>query len=233
MNYRKTLQILLTLCVAVVFIGGIGAQNLLKENEYYRQAQDLKQQAREAIDEGEYDRATELSEEAQELMAKAESYAEEQVRIYRARGWKNRAEDHILWAEGVNAEERFPDKWKAAQTSYEEARKLFGQEKWSQSIEASRKTISIVKEIEPRKADAEVKPRYYVVRLIPEDRDCFSKIAGYDFVYDDPGKWRSLYEENRQKLLEPDNPHLIHPGTKLRIPSIAGERRNGTWDPEE
>ena len=84
--------------------------------------------------------------------------------------------------------------------------------------------------MEPRTA---TKPRYYVVRLIPERRDCFWRIAEYDFVYGDPWKWPKLYEANKDKLPEPDNPSLIEPGIKLRIPSLSGERRSGTWQPPE
>ena len=74
-------------------------------------------------------------------------------------------------------------------------------------------------------------PRYYVVRLITDRRDCFWRIAEYDFVYGDPWQWRVLYEANRDKIPDSDNPDWIEPGTILEIPSIAGEHREGTWDP--
>lgn len=88
-------------------------------------------------------------------------------------------------------------------------------------------------EPEPEPEPEPVLPRYYVVRLIPERRDCFWRIAEYDFVYGDPWKWPLLYEANREKLPEPDNPHLILPGMIVEIPSIDGERREGTWNPED
>jgi nucleoid-associated protein YgaU len=214
---------------ALIFLtfSGVYAQNLLTENKYYREAQELTQQAQEALEAGEYDRAAELAEKAQNLSTQAESYAELQLKIYKARGWKNRAEDYISWARGTKAEERFPEKWKKAAAAYEEAEDFFESERWKESIEASKRTIALVEEIEPRST----KPRYYEVRLIPGNRDCFWKIAGYDFVYGDPFKWKKLYEENKEKLPRPNNPDLILPGMTITIPSISGERRSGTWEP--
>ena len=84
----------------------------------------------------------------------------------------------------------------------------------------------VVVETEP------VLPRYYVVRLIPERRDCFWRIAEYEFVYGDPWKWPILYQANKSRIPDPDNPDWIEPGMIIEIPSIAGERRAGTWDPD-
>jgi nucleoid-associated protein YgaU len=74
-------------------------------------------------------------------------------------------------------------------------------------------------------------PKYYVVRLIPGDRDTLSKIAGYPFVYGNPFLWTLLFEANKDLLVDPTNPHLILPGQVLLIPSASGEYREGTWDP--
>jgi hypothetical protein len=76
-------------------------------------------------------------------------------------------------------------------------------------------------------------PKYYRVRLIPDRRDCFWRIAEYDFVYGDPFKWRILYEANKSDLKYPDNPDLILPGQVFVIPEQEGEAREGTWNPEE
>jgi tetratricopeptide (TPR) repeat protein len=76
-------------------------------------------------------------------------------------------------------------------------------------------------------------PKYYTVRLIPKRRDCFWRIAEYDFVYGDPFKWRILYEANKGDLKYPDNPDLIFPGQVFVIPEQEGEVREGTWNPEE
>lgn len=41
-------------------------------------------------------------------------------------------------------------------------------------------------------------PASYTVRLIPDDRDCLSKIAGYPFIYGDRTKWIELYGPTRE-----------------------------------
>jgi len=74
-------------------------------------------------------------------------------------------------------------------------------------------------------------PASYTVRLIPGDRDCLSKIAGYPFVYGDRNKWPMLYRANRGTLRHPENADLILPAEILVIPSIAGEAREGEYDP--
>jgi nucleoid-associated protein YgaU len=73
-------------------------------------------------------------------------------------------------------------------------------------------------------------PAEYVVRLIPERRDCLWRIAEYPFVYGDPLKWSLIYEANKKTFRDPANPDLIFPGQELRIPSLGGETREGTFD---
>jgi len=70
--------------------------------------------------------------------------------------------------------------------------------------------------IEVYKAQA-VNPDYpiYVVRLIPERRDCLWRIAEYNFIYANPYKWPKIWRRNRKLIQHPD---LIYPGWKLVIP---------------
>ena len=69
------------------------------------------------------------------------------------------------------------------------------------------------------------------MRLIPDRRDCFWRIAEYDFIYGDPFKWRLLYDANKGMLTNPGNPDLILPGQLFEIPEIEGETREGEWEP--
>ena len=73
-------------------------------------------------------------------------------------------------------------------------------------------------------------PATYQVQLILEARDCLWRIAGYPFIYNNPWKWKVLYEANRGILIDPNNPDLIDVGQVLTIPSIAGEFREGDYD---
>jgi nucleoid-associated protein YgaU len=73
-------------------------------------------------------------------------------------------------------------------------------------------------------------PGQYTVRPWAVSKDCFWNIAGRSWVYGDPYKWRLLYNANKAKLPDPNNPNLIEPGIVLDIPSLQGETREGPWD---
>jgi nucleoid-associated protein YgaU len=75
-------------------------------------------------------------------------------------------------------------------------------------------------------------PASYTVRLIPADRDCLSKIASYPFVYGDRKEWVRLYRANKGTLKHPENADILLPGEVLVIPSLAGETREGEWNPD-
>lgn len=62
-----------------------------------------------------------------------------------------------------------------------------------------------------------VNPDYpiYVVRLIPDRRDCLWRIAEYNYIYSNPYMWPKIWRRNRKLIQHPD---LIHPGWKLVIP---------------
>ena len=231
MRYTRTITIAVVLLVAVT--GLAVGQNFLTDNPYYEEAQELRRQAEQAIDDGEYDRAVELSREAQELTQQARDWAEEQLLRYQANAWTNRAEERLNFAERVDAEERYTEEYENATQFYEEAESLFEDEEYEDSIQASRNVISALQAVRAVSPSDQVKPRYYIVRLIPERRDCFWRIAGYEFIYDNPWEWRRIYEANRDKIPNPENPDLIEPGTVLYIPSIDGETRQGTWQPPE
>nr|WP_051087725.1 hypothetical protein [Brachyspira innocens] len=76
-----------------------------------------------------------------------------------------------------------------------------------------------------------VLPMYYTVVQRTPLTDALWRIAGYSFIYNDPIQWYRLYQANRNVLRDPNNPDLILPGQVLTIPSMNGEQRAGTYDP--
>jgi nucleoid-associated protein YgaU len=76
-------------------------------------------------------------------------------------------------------------------------------------------------------------PASYTVRPWAVSKDCFWNIAGRSWVYGDPYKWRLLYNANKSKLPDPNNPDLIEPDMVLDIPSLQGEGREGAWDADK
>ncbi len=75
-----------------------------------------------------------------------------------------------------------------------------------------------------------VLPATYTVRSWFESKDCFWNIAGLAGVYGNPYLWTTLYNANKLKLPDPNNPDTLEPGTVLDIPSIKGEVRQGAWE---
>jgi hypothetical protein len=73
-------------------------------------------------------------------------------------------------------------------------------------------------------------PRYYPV--MERGIDNYWNIAANPAVYNDHQLWYILYEANKWKMKNPENPVVIEPGMVIEIPSINGERRSGTYDPK-
>jgi hypothetical protein len=73
-------------------------------------------------------------------------------------------------------------------------------------------------------------PAQYTVRPWEVSLDCFWNIAAQPWAYNDGSQWRVLYNANKTKLPDPDNPDLLKPGAVLDIPSINKETREGMWE---
>ena len=68
-------------------------------------------------------------------------------------------------------------------------------------------------------------PAQYTIR----PGDVLSVIAARPWVYNNHLMWPRLYEANKHKLPDPDNPDFLRPGIILDIPPIRGEHRQGLW----
>jgi nucleoid-associated protein YgaU len=240
---KKRLLLVMTLLITLAVFAA--AQNLMDDPEYAELIQEverLQQEAQTAIDDGRYEEAKQLAEEAEAAAEEAEARAQEVVLRFRANSWVNTiAPDRIETVRGYNAEERFPDQWERANELMEEARDLYSDEEWFPSIQAARNVVRALEDVtRPRMTtgpetgpSGEQLPSVYIVRLLSGQRDSFWKIAGYDFVYGDPWKWTTLYEANKDRIPDPDNPDLILPGMEMTIPELEGENRSGTYNPED
>lgn len=211
----------------------------LKDNPDYKRAVELQTQADRAYQAGDYEQAYRLAEEAKQYSARAEQYSSTLATRYRASNWLSLARQKLTEAEALDAKTRYPEEHKAAVDNYAQAQVAFRGQKWEESIEFSKNVVAWLANIVPATeepvvaAEQPVFPKYYVVRLILDDRDCFNKIAGYSWVYNDRFEWRILYDANKNVIRDANNPHLIHPGQVFTIPSLRGEIREGTYDPDE
>jgi nucleoid-associated protein YgaU len=210
----------------------------LKDNPDYKKALELQAKADQAQAAGDYEQAYRYAEEAKQYSAKAEAYSSTLATRYRAANWLNLAKQTLSDAEDLGAKTRYVEEYKQAVDSYADAQVAFKNGKWGESIEFSKNVVAWLANVVPPPPEAvtvmeqPVFPRYYVVRLIMDARDCFDKIAAYPWVYNDRYQWRVLYEANKDKIRRPNNPHLIHPGQVFEIPSLRGEVREGIYNPD-
>lgn len=242
MAMKTSRHILFCIAVLLCAAAALPAQSLL-DNEYYRKVQGIRYRAEQALAAGDYDGAASLAAEAKENLAKSDAYVEDAMGFYKANGWLNRANDRVAYAKSIAADVNYADAYKKAASDARGARVTLDAKEYdtstmlSKSALAALEGIAVVeapkRPVEPTKPAEPSWPQYYEVRLIPSRRDCFWRIAEYPFVYNNPWKWKLLYEANKSLLGDPENPDLIEPGQVFEIPSLAGEKREGTWDPEK
>ncbi len=232
---RRILWAVLVLAT-LVFTQAFG--QALKDNPDYKKALDLQAKADSAYAGGDYQAAYDYAEQAKQYSAKAEDYSSTLALRYRASNWLSLAKKKLSDAEDLGAETRYPEEHKQAVDNYAQAQVAFKNAKWEESIEFSKNVVAWLANVVPAAPEEPVLPReqpvfpkYYIVRLILDDRDCFNKIAGFHWVYNDCYQWRPLYQANKNVIRQPNNPHLINPGQVFVIPSLRGEIREGTYDP--
>jgi hypothetical protein len=241
MNSRILIPVGLILLIGVATLP-IGAQSLL-DNEFYHKAQDLLGQSKQALDSGDYDNATSLASQARDLFAKSDDYVATMTQFYRANGYLSMANDRITYAKSIDAETNYKSAYDTAVSDVADAKTAFEAKDYPKSIDMSKAAIAALTSIAPL-ATAPSKgapqqpsvqptslPQFYTVRLLAL-RDCFWRIAGYPFVYNNPWKWRLLYDANKDLLEDPKNPNLIEPGMRFTIPSLSSEPREGDYDPQ-
>jgi nucleoid-associated protein YgaU len=202
-------------------------KNLL-DNEYYRESVRLTKLAQETYDYGDYDLAREYAEEAQKYARLSDEYIALQLKIAEADDAIEAAGQRIDWALSVKADRRYPREFAVAAASRDNAVSYRGAENWDAAISSAHRAIEALALVEG--IPGILLPARYQVRPWAVSRDCFWNIAGRNWAYGDNRLWPRLYDANRTKLTDPNNPDLIQPGITLDIPSIKGEEREGLWD---
>lgn len=119
----------------------------------------------------------------------------------------------------------YADKLSEARTNLNLSKDALDNSKYNISMDYSEKVISTLDEL----SLGTVFPRYYRVRLIPDNRDSLYKISAYQFVYGDGEKWHVIYNANKKFFKNGRSENLINPGELYYIPSISQEERNGEF----
>jgi hypothetical protein len=219
----------------------LAAQSLL-DNAFYHKAQDLLARSQQALDAGDYDTSTALASEARDNLAKSNDYVATMQQFYRANGYLSMAKDRITFAKSIDADTHYKTAYDSAVTAVAGAKTALDGKDYPKSIDLSKSAIAALEKIArvaktppketPQPAAQTSLPQYYTVRLLLPLRDCFWRIAAYPFVYNNPWKWRLLYDANKDLLADSKNPDIIEPGVRFLIPSLGDETREGDYDPQ-
>jgi nucleoid-associated protein YgaU len=188
----------------------------LADNKYLQENARLIKLAEDSYAQGKYDDAIKFAKEAIKFAQLSDDFvnATDAVAAAQAR---------IDWAKSVGAPKRHAEIYEKAEAAFEEAQTAYTSENWGAANSAAQRVIAILAEI----PDSPVFAAQYRVKNWVPLKDCLWNIAAKPEVYDDPFQWRHIYNANKSKLPDPNNPDLVLAGTLLDIPSIKGEFRAG------
>jgi nucleoid-associated protein YgaU len=197
--------------------------------------------AQESFEYGDYDASANYAVEALRYAQLSDEYVALQLKIKEANDAIAAAKSRLDWASVNGIPGRYPREYGDAQTYYNSSLSARSDQDWNGVIDAAGKVIDALAYVQAVQQDVPPSsppqtgptplPAQYEVRSWAVSKDCLWNIAGRPWAYGDPARWRLLYNANKAKMPQPDNPDLIHPGMILDIPSIRGEVRQGMWDP--
>lgn len=238
---------IVSFCVLfVVAAGVVFAQNTepkvayaVLNNDYYLGSLKERNLARLTLEAGDYDQSSKHSTEAERLARLSDEYIAKKIletKVYRA---LTEAGDQIAWAKAVQAATYFPEQLKNAEIHFSVAQDCRKDGDLYAALEnalAVKKDLEAVAEPPPMTAsgkviepeDVPLNPDQYRVRPWDKFGDCFWNIA--ERFYSNPKQWPLIYDANKDKIPDPNNPNLIEVGTVIDIPSASGEQREGRYD---
>ena len=195
-------------------------------NTYQKLANEYAKKAEMALDAGHYEESVEYSKLAEENAILSREYTEMMLARKDAEDNIKLAKNKLAWAEKVDAPNIYPMAYSAGKENIENADASFGEEDYSKASDFAKQALAALDGI----VETTPLPEFYIVRPWAETKDCYWNISGRHYVYNNPLLWENLYQANKDKMPKPEDPNLIHPGMKMKIPSITGEYRKGTYD---
>ena len=214
---------------ALFFVSAMLFAVSYKNNTYQKLADEYTKKAQHALDAGEYALAEEYALKAEENAALSQEFVRKMLAKADCDTVMKQAAKKLEYAKSINAERNFPMAYSSAQKSYASAQDSYATEDYAAATSFARQVLEAladIKEITPL-------PEYYVVRPWAETKDCYWNISGRPYVYDNPLLWENLYQANKSNMPRPNDPNLILPGMKMKIPSITGEYREGVYNPSK
>jgi len=197
-------------------------------NEFFVESLRLSKLAHDTYEIGDYDASAGFALEAIRFAELSDEFVSVQLIA--------EAKRLLDWADKNDIAKKYPIDYKEGKFHYENSVEFHSTEEWNEAISSATKAISIFAALETGRkitvtTNTKGLPKQYTVRTWQRERDCLWNIAGYSWVYGDPTKWRLLYNANKSKMPDANNPDLIEPGMVIDIPSIRGEAREGMWRP--
>lgn len=150
-----------------------------------------------------------------------------------------KAQDAMNKAKQDGYDESKPNMYGDASKSLSSAGETLLAKNYSDSLIHSKNVLSLVNLMESSSGDIEEEPviipegsfpKYYKVQSRKTNTDSLWRIASYDFIYGNGNLWKKIYEANKDKIKDPS---VIRAGQILTIPSLKGELREGTYDPNQ
>ena len=200
-------------------------------NEYQRKSRAYSELARRAYSEGDYDASIEYSRLAEENAQKSADYIQYMLARVEAEQAMNRARTRYTWAKNNKAEEKYPEAFKTATEALQAGNTAFGNKDFDVAVVCAKKVLDALAVVTGDESSFATLPAQYRIRTWRGERDCLWNIAKDKAIYDNPYLWRKLYEANKNKLPDHNNPDWVEPGIILTIPSLRGEKRDGMYDP--
>ena len=200
-------------------------------NEYQRKSRAYSELARRAYSEGDYDASIEYSRLAEENAQKSADYIQDMLARVEAEQAMNRARTRYTWAKNNKAEEKYPEAFKTATEALQAGNTAFGNKDFDVAVVCAKKVLDALAVVTGDESSFATLPAQYRIRTWRGERDCLWNIAKDKAISDNPYLWRKLYEANKNKLPDPNNPDWVEPGIILTIPSLRGEKRDGMYDP--
>ncbi len=196
-------------------------------NEFQRKSRAYSDLAAKAYDDGDYDASVAYASEAEKNAELSRAFIEKALVRADAETLLMKAHTRLAWATEKKAEKNFPSAFQTATVAVQSGDGLFASEDFAGAkaqAEIALNALADIREVFPL-------PSRYRVGAWSSTRDCLWNIAKNPAIYGDPFMWKKLYDANRSSLTRPSDPDLLMPGSILKIPSIAGEIRDGEYDP--
>lgn len=213
-------KIIIALFTGLTFCTALSALSYT-DNVYQRRAEEYLQLAEDALSKDDLSGAVDNAEKAKENAALSIAFVDAHLAILDG-------DDALKMVKKAGVISDKAQTLDSAEKTLGDAKTAFDKEDFAVALaQAQAATASLLAILNSSSGEL---PEYYIVQTWEGEKDCFWNISAKSYVYNNPFLWKHLYWANKQQLEDENNPDLIQPGMKIKIPSIAGEKRSGVYD---